>query len=411
MVENSTRELVSTVRALHPGSDVEVLRGRRRDRAAAWEYVVLPHRRAPRLLVPAAPASATARAVRRFSADASYPETLRRLTVSTMVRGPGAAAFADRVVVRGRPGGSFAEYLEELLGVPVAFSIGIGTPRVNRKPVLQLFGPTGATLAFAKLGNSRQAHVDVTAEAAALRHLAGRDWTHLGLPTVLHHGTWGSMTLLVLSALTTSPLQSPRARGRVPTAAMGELAGAFPGETAPVAELQWLERQRSAADWLSKSRHRGALVACIERLRETSGSVRWSTGAWHGDWTPWNMARAGSRVHVWDWERFETDVPLGLDRCHFLVNAATRSGGTSPATIRAGLAAAGATPDTPGSWGHALGALYLIAVASRYLPLTEGPRGPYIAARAECVLDTLVQWTFAGRDLPRLVDGSTTHQA
>ena len=53
------------------------------------------------------------------------------------------------------------------------------------------------------------------------------------------------------------------------------------------------------------------------------------------------MARSGQRVLLWDWERFETDVPIGLDRCHYLVNALTKRRGTSDHTIRAGLAAAG----------------------------------------------------------------------
>ena len=50
-------------------------------------------------------------------------------------------------------------------------------------------------------------------------------------------------------------------------------------------------------------------------------------GAWHGDWTPWNMSRRRGRLQLWDWERFETGVPLGLDRCHYGVNAVVRRDG------------------------------------------------------------------------------------
>jgi len=405
MAENRTRALVSTVRALHPGSDVDVVRGRRRDSGAAAEYLVLPNRHAPRLLVPAAPAGAAARSVRRFSADTSYSETIRRLGVSTVIRGPGGAAFADRVVVRGEGHGSLARHLEEVLSVPVTFSLGIGTERVNRKPVLQVFGPSGDTLAFAKLGDSDRARADVAAEAAALRQVAGQDWNRLAMPTVLHQGDWGSMTLLLLSPLPTSPWQSPRGRGRSPTGPMAELAGAFGGQAAPVAELDWFARQHAVATSLQDDRRRATLLACLERLRDASGATEWTTGAWHGDWTPWNMARAGTRVHLWDWERFETDVPVGLDHCHFLVNAVTRSQGTSPETIRAGLAAAGAVPGAPGSRSHVLGALYLVAIAGRYLPLAEGSLGHHIAPRGECMLQTLGEWVSAGRDLPSLVLG------
>ncbi len=410
MVESRMGALLSTVRALHPGSEVELVRGHRRDRSATAEYVVLPHRRAPRLLVPATPGSARARAVRRFSAQASYSEVIGRLGVSTAVRGPGVAAFADRIVVRGERD-SLAAHLSGVLGVPVTFSIGVGTDRVNRKPVLQVFGPAGTTLAFAKLGDSPQARADVAAEAAALAQLATREWTRIAIPSVVHSGEWGAMTLLLLSPLTTSPWRAPQRRHQAPRESMAELATAFRGETVALGELDWLRRQRVAADSLRSPGRRATTVACIDRLRTTSGSVEWATGAWHGDWTPWNMAPSRSRVHLWDWERFETGVPMGLDHCHYAVNLVTRRSGTSPAAFREGLAAAGARPGSPQSQSHVLGALYLLAVAGRYLPLAEGPGGRSIAARADCVLETLVSWVDTGSDLPRMVLGPRSGHA
>jgi hypothetical protein len=40
-------------------------------------------------------------------------------------------------------------------------------------------------------------------------------------------------------------------------------------------------------------------------------------GAWHGDWTPWNMAYDGAVLSVWDWERYQADVPAGYDALHW----------------------------------------------------------------------------------------------
>jgi hypothetical protein len=391
MVDDPTSALVTTMRALHPGAEVKVVRGRRRDPAASAEYVVLPNRKTPKLLVPAAPARAAAGAVRRFSADATYSDTVRRLAVAALAQGRGVSAFPDRVVVHGPREGSLAEHLDELLGTRVVFSVGIGTERVNRKPVLQVFGADGRTVAFAKLGDSDQARSDVGAEAVALSLLARRGWRRLQPPKVLHHGTWEGMELLLLSPLETV-IQSPRGHSRAPTAAMTELADAFGGGFHQVAGLPWMARQHATAETLNDRRRRGMMLGCIDRLCATAGDLEWRTGSWHGDWTPWNMARSGQRVLLWDWERFETDVPIGLDRCHYLVNAITRRRGTSDETIRAGLAAAGATPETPGSPSHALGALYLLAVAGRYLPLAEGPRGNDIAPRGEQVLATLGSW-------------------
>jgi hypothetical protein len=122
-------------------------------------------------------------------------------------------------------------------------------------------------------------------------------------------------------------------------------------------------------------------------------------GAWHGDWTPWNMARVPGedRVRLWDWERFETGVPRGIDRFHYLVNAVTRRDGTTPATIRSGLALAGADAARAGSAEHTLAGLYLLAVAARYLPLSEGPGGEDIASRATAVVEALHDWVGIAR--------------
>ncbi len=294
--------------------------------------------------------------------------------------------------MHGPRAGSLAGHLDELLGTEVVFSVGIGTERVNRKPVLQVFDTDGRTVAFAKLGDSDQARSDVGAEAVALSQLARRGWRRLQTPEVLHHGAWGDIDLLLLSPLSTRAVQSPRDHARAPTAAMTELADAFGGSFAPVAGLRWMTRQREVAERLKDGRRHGIFTACIDRLCASAGDLEWRTGSWHGDWTPWNMARSGQRVLLWDWERFETDVPIGLDRCHYLVNALTKRRGTSDHTIRAGLAAAGATPDAPGSPAYTLGALYLLAVAGRYLPLAEGPRGSDIAPRGDKVLETLGSW-------------------
>jgi hypothetical protein len=40
-------------------------------------------------------------------------------------------------------------------------------------------------------------------------------------------------------------------------------------------------------------------------------------GAWHGDWSPWNLGWVRDRLWAWDWEYCRTDVPVGLDVPHF----------------------------------------------------------------------------------------------
>jgi hypothetical protein len=43
------------------------------------------------------------------------------------------------------------------------------------------------------------------------------------------------------------------------------------------------------------------------------------------------MARAGSRVLLWDWEHFGEDVPVGFDLVHYLAQELRVASGTGPA--------------------------------------------------------------------------------
>jgi hypothetical protein len=389
---DTTTAIVSTVASLWPDADVRLQRGRRTDPGAVAEFAVVPHARSPRLLVPVH-RRASAAALLRFSSAVSARETAGRLALSAVLR-TGAAAFPDRITVHGDDAGSLASYLAEVAGEPVTFSLGIGTARVNRKPVLQVFDAGGRSLGFAKIGDSAQARLDVRAEAASLERISTVGWDHLQVPRVLHLGMWTDMVVLLQSALPTSPLQRPRHQWSVPRAAMDELAGAFAESPAPLADLPWIHQQRRIAERLANERTRATLDRCLDALVDLAGSRAWPIGAWHGDWTPWNMARApqNGQVQLWDWERFETGVPRGLDPFHYLVNAVTRRDGTTLETIRSALVLAGAEPARVGSTGHVLAGTYLLAVAGRYLPLSEGPGGEHIAARTAAFVRALQAW-------------------
>jgi hypothetical protein len=52
---------------------------------------------------------------------------------------------------------------------------------------------------------------------------------------------------------------------------------------------------------------------------------RLQAGAWHGDWRRTNMSIHDNRVSLWDWERFDTGVPLGYDALHLHLTEVARS--------------------------------------------------------------------------------------
>ena len=51
----------------------------------------------------------------------------------------------------------------------------------------------------------------------------------------------------------------------------------------------------------------------IEALR---GRPRVTFGGWHGDWGRWNMGMGDGVLQLWDWERYDPEVPVGFDGLH-----------------------------------------------------------------------------------------------
>lgn len=384
------RELADTMASLWPGARVSLGPARTRDRACLAEWALVPGVRAPQQLVPLASPRAASRALRRFSAAASLRATSARLAAGAATRTTRGAAFRHRVRVHGSAEGSLNEHLSAELGQPVCWSLGIGPERVNRKPVLQVFDARGRTLAFGKVGDA-DSRRDVDAEAAALAEVGAQPWRTMLVPRLLSRTEWNGMLVVLMSPLETSPAQRPADQWKPPAGPMRELGDRYAEASAPLDELAWTRRQRDLLAGLSDTEERSRTATCLERLVELGGDARSAVSAMHGDWTPWNVARAGRRRwQVWDWERFETGVPAGLDRQHWHVNATTRARGASPESIRAGLDAARRGADT-GLSEDLVGSIYLVATAVRYLVHRERPRGADIDSRTGMVVDLLEQ--------------------
>ena len=118
--------------------------------------------------------------MRRFSASLSKRATAERLAVAAALRVRGAALFADRFSVDHHGDDALSDHLAEMFGRPITFSVGVGTARVNRKPILQVFDEQGHSLAFVKVATSPESQVDVRGEASAPRaartSASGRRW-------------------------------------------------------------------------------------------------------------------------------------------------------------------------------------------------------------------------------------------
>ena len=110
-------------------------------------YVLLPHRRDPRVVVDAASPDALRDAMSRF-VDRSLPDALGRAVPA--INGI-IGRFGPRWVVTRGEHPTLREHLSDVLQRDVRLNIAVGPPRPNRKPVVRCFAGS-EMVAVAKLG-------------------------------------------------------------------------------------------------------------------------------------------------------------------------------------------------------------------------------------------------------------------
>jgi hypothetical protein len=223
---------------------------------------------------------------------------------------------------------SFPAHLRALLREPRA-SVAVGLRRLDHhsKPTVQLFGPGGSPLAYAKLGWSPSTAMMVRRETSALERFATQGIaTEIRSAGLLASGDWGGHPYLVVEPLPAG------VRAIDPATPPSEAARAVAGrhEERSIIESAWwheLER-RVPREPRSGEVLAVAARAAMHQLRTGETAPVWEFGAWHGDWVPWNVAKADGQVFAWDWEHFAECAPIGFDSLHWTISTAVQLEGT-----------------------------------------------------------------------------------
>lgn len=390
-----TAYLTEVLPLLYPPPCAVSLPGSSTVDGAGREYVVLPDMRRARLLAPAGSTRVTVGAVRRYSEPQSLASRMKRGAVVAALRtGASRVLLRDRVRVSTPDGADHIERcLRELLGVSLVPSVHIGPARANRKPVLQLLDDVGRTIAFVKLGINELTRGLVRAEARALLTIANAGFRHLATPAVLSTGQWRGHEILASSAL---PIDRPRVPlgPDVLRAAMREVCGVAGLRRQRLADSRYWARLRARLAGLTATGDGRALAAAARDLVLRTGDGTLEFGSWHGDWTPWNMASTSVGLLVWDWERFDTGVPVGFDPLHHRLQAAIVRDGRQPrAAVADCLAdAAGllAGFGVPAVAARVTALLYLVDLAARYLGDRQAEAGARLGVLGTWLLPELV---------------------
>jgi Phosphotransferase enzyme family len=373
-----------TCSLLWPAPNVVTLEGRgwRRPRVGSrsrsqrpgWrdgEYALVPGLGRPPLLVPAS-GHIAASAIRHFNGQRTLKVRLTTKVLSLcLTSGLGGTIYSGRFRASTPPGSESIEtYLGRILSRDIRVSMSVGPPRANRKPILQLLGKNGEALAFVKVGATGLTRDLVRTEHAALADLGQSQLRRVTTPEVLHYGEWNGLRIVVLSPL---PVWRQR-RGMDAAelaAAMNEVAQLNGLQSRPLRDSSYLRKLRDRITALEQAPERAALLQAVDLLTSGHGDTVLPFGAWHGDWSPWNMASTDPDLLVWDWERFAADVPLGFDALHYRLQSEVGPGHVAP---RAAAATSSAqAPQTLAPFGitteqaRITSALYLTDLATRYL--------------------------------------------
>ncbi len=342
----------------------------------AGDLVVIPSPQRPKLLVPRRPHTVAAGAIRNFKTTASRRERLSLAALGLLARTGGLDVLPRRLRMPHQPSGAGIEaHLSAVLGRPVRICVYIGPPRAVRKPVFQVLDQRGETFAFGKLGQDRFTDDLVRAETRAVQDLGRHSWQLLRVPEVIHSGTWNGHPLLVQSAI--KPGVRREVDGELVKGAMSELAALGPSDSTPLSDSSYWHALRDRIAAVGDSPFRAALQRSADELSPHAAELSLHFGPWHGDWAPWNMVVRAEGVHVWDWEKYAIDVPVGFDAIHYFIQGSVVERGIRPADAFAAALAGGAAPLLPDDAARPalLTWLYALHLATQYLEDREMDAG------------------------------------
>jgi hypothetical protein len=269
--------------------------------------------------VAGAPAAA---ALSQFNDSMSQPARLRKWALGQALRlGAGNLRHAHHIVVAGHPRGPdtdlFGSLLPEMVGEPVLTAVMLGAARrPNAKPVMQLIRPDGRVLGYAKIGWN-----DLTRNLLANEHRVLASWERtppatFEVPRPLGSATWKELSILLISPVPQRVLRRGRKNAPPPTSTARELAAHDGIEEVELANAPFVARLEADADRLADEHIRHAARSALSSTIDRDGGRKIAVGTAHGDWGPWNMSRVGKTLHIWDWERTASGVPVGTDVLH-----------------------------------------------------------------------------------------------
>jgi hypothetical protein len=202
------------------------------------------------------------------------------------------------------------------------YSVFEGTPSVHRKTTIQVWKGE-RILGYVKVTRSEEVGRLFEREASFLNEMRNEE---LGIRNVPMVKVVRCGALFVLLQTTRKTLKSEMVRE------WGVLQEEFLKKLyeATAKEIAWEESDvaqalrdlREHVDWLPGGVDGDVVARRIDAVMERMVGKRVRYGAYHGDFTPWNMFVEEGELFVFDWEYAGWTYPMGLDRYHFWMQSA-----------------------------------------------------------------------------------------
>jgi len=282
---------------------------------ASSSFVVVPSGHRARAVLPESRRSARAALLAGGGTRGRRAQWGRAATAALVGAGLDRLAFRDRIWIVGED--PLRGAIEEALGgQPVTLAATVRPPGPFRKPVVQAVSSDGRVVAYAKVAWNAVTGANVAAEYTALTGLVALDEAavsaprpvalleHRGFPVVLARAMPPTLRRY------TAPDPPEATVSRVVARALG----------APATEDDPVGGRLHAR--LAAVRDAGVLPEVAGLTTELVAALGARTralpsGAWHGDWSPWNLGWDGERLWAWDWEYCRAGAPVGMDIPHF----------------------------------------------------------------------------------------------
>ena len=278
-------------------------------------YVVIPSARRARAIVPGDRLAARAALTSGGQARSDGSRRARALAARVAGSPLAGAAFRDRFWVNGDD--PLRDAVASALGeLPLAFAAAVRPPGPFRKPVLQAVTPDGRVVGYAKVAWNAVTATNVRAEHAALVLLADA-----GAPAPRGPAPVALLDHRGFPVLVTRPMPETLSRYDAsdgpPPPPVSRAVASLPfrpgSDRDPIGAR--LRARFDAARAPALPHVRRALGVLLEGVVERTAIL--PAGAWHGDWSAWNLGSVGAQLWAWDWEYCRADVPIGLDLPHF----------------------------------------------------------------------------------------------